>query len=126
MAADLAHLLDVPLVYFMGTRPNWYRPEYPVYVAEDHPEQRTVLLTFGKMRGPYDEREPVHIDDVNERRYVVRQITSASIRPDSGEPCFPPTATVALSAGSTRFGCSMPPISSVTQRKEANPSCATG
>ena len=69
-----AHLLDVPLVYFMGTRPNWYRPEYPVYVEENHPEQRTVLLTFGKMRGPYDEREPVHIDDVNERRYAVRQV----------------------------------------------------
>ena len=26
------------------------------------------------MRGPYDEREPVHIPDVIERRYVVREV----------------------------------------------------
>lgn len=69
-----AHDLDVPVVYFVGTRRNWYRPEYPTFVERDSPESRTVLLTFGKMRGPYDEREPAHIDDVIERRYVVRQV----------------------------------------------------
>ena len=30
-----AHALDVPLVYFVGTRPNWYRPEYPAFVEDD-------------------------------------------------------------------------------------------
>ncbi len=69
-----AHLLDVPIVYFVGTRPNWYRPIYPTFVERDEPDELRVLLTFGKMRGPYDEREPVHIDDEIERRYVVREV----------------------------------------------------
>jgi putative restriction endonuclease len=69
-----AHLLDVPIVYFVGTRPNHYQPVYPTYVAEDRPTELRVLLTFGKMRGPYDEREPVHIPDDIERRYVVREV----------------------------------------------------
>jgi putative restriction endonuclease len=69
-----AHLLDVPLVYFVGTRPNWYRPFYPTFVERDIPDELRVLLTFGRMRGPYDEREPVHIADVIERRYEVRLV----------------------------------------------------
>jgi len=69
-----AHLLDVPIVYFVGTRPNWYRPIYPTYVERDEPAALRVLLTFGKMRGAYDEREPVHISDETERRYVVREV----------------------------------------------------
>jgi putative restriction endonuclease len=69
-----AHQLQVPLVYFVGTRPNWYRPEYPAWVVEDDPGTRRVLVRFGKMRGPYDEREPVLIEDEIERRYVVRQV----------------------------------------------------
>ena len=64
----------MPLAYFVGTRPNWYRPIYPTYIEEDEPAELRVLLTFGKMRGPYDEREPVHIPDIIERRYVVREV----------------------------------------------------
>ena len=60
--------------YFVGTRLNWYRPIYPTYVEQDEPAELRVLLTFGKMRGPYDEREPVHIPDGIERRYVVREV----------------------------------------------------
>ncbi|TML73317.1 MAG: HNH endonuclease [Actinobacteria bacterium] len=66
-----AHVLDVPLVYFVGTRPNWYRPFYPTFVERDIPDELRVLLTFGRMRGSYDEREPVHITDAIERRYEV-------------------------------------------------------
>jgi putative restriction endonuclease len=69
-----AHALDVPLVYFIGTRPNWYRPEYPAFVEADYPTERSVLISFGEMRGPLDEREPVHIVDAIERRYVVRRV----------------------------------------------------
>jgi putative restriction endonuclease len=69
-----AHVLDVPLVYFIGTRKNRYRPEYPVFVERDYREERRVLLAFGRMRGAYDEREPVHIEDEIERRYVVHQV----------------------------------------------------
>ena len=69
-----AHVLGVPLVYFVGTRPNWYRPEYPAFVEADYPSERSVLISFGEMRGPFDEREPVHIEDAIERRYVVRQV----------------------------------------------------
>ena len=69
-----AHVLGVPLVYFVGTRPNWYRPEYPAFVEADYPAERSVLISFGEMRGHFDEREPVHIEDAIERRYVVRQV----------------------------------------------------
>ena len=69
-----AHQLDVPLVYFVGTGRNWYRPVYPTFVEEDMPERRAVLLTFGRMAGAYDEREPLHVVDTSERRYVVRQV----------------------------------------------------
>ena len=33
-----------------------------------------MLISFGEMRGPLDEREPVHIGDPIERRYVVRRV----------------------------------------------------
>jgi putative restriction endonuclease len=69
-----ARLLGVPLVYFVGTRPNWYRPEYPAFVEADYPSERSVLVSFGRMIGPYDEREPVRINDSIERRYVVRLV----------------------------------------------------
>jgi putative restriction endonuclease len=68
-----AHTLGVPLVYFIGTRPNWYR-EYPAYVESDNPAARAVLISFGEMRGPYEEREPVHLGDPIERRYKVREV----------------------------------------------------
>jgi putative restriction endonuclease len=69
-----ACLLRVPVVYFIGTRLNYYRPEYPAFIDDDDPAARRVRLTFGRMIGPYDEREPSYIDDVDERRYVVRQV----------------------------------------------------
>ena len=69
-----AHILRVPLVYFIGSRKGWYRPEYPAYIEDDSPAQRRVHVTFGKMRGSYDEREAVHIDDEIERRYVLREV----------------------------------------------------
>ena len=69
-----AHLLGVPLVYFIGTRPNWYRAEYPAFVEHDFPPERSVLISFGEMRGPFDEREAAHIADPIERRYVVRRV----------------------------------------------------
>ena len=69
-----AYAMQVPLVYFIGTRVGWYRPEYPAWIAADDPVLRQVLVTFGKMRGPYDEREPVLITDEIERRHVVRQV----------------------------------------------------
>jgi putative restriction endonuclease len=68
------HALGVPLVYFVGTRPHWYRPEYPVFVEEDRPDERSVLISFGQMRGPYDEREPFRFADPIERRYRVREV----------------------------------------------------
>jgi len=70
-----AHILRAPLVYFIGSRRNWYRPEYPVFVEEDYPGARSVLLSFGEMRGPYDEREPVHLDNAIERRYKLREVS---------------------------------------------------
>jgi putative restriction endonuclease len=69
-----AHALGVPLVYFIGTRPNRYRAEYPVFVEEDVTEERSVLLSFGRMGGAFDEREPLRLVDPIERRYRVREV----------------------------------------------------
>jgi putative restriction endonuclease len=69
-----AHQLQVPIVYFEGTRPGYYRPEWPVFITADDPITRFVLLSRGKMIGPYDEREAVLPDDAIERRYETRQM----------------------------------------------------
>jgi len=68
-----AHELAAPIVYFVGTRPGWYRPTYPCYVLADLRAERRVLLTPGRMAGPLDEREPFPVEDDLERRYVVRE-----------------------------------------------------
>lgn len=72
-AVRAARDLQVPIVYFVGTRPGWYRPEWPMYVTADDPVARVVTLTSGRMVGPYDEREPVLPADPIERRYAVRE-----------------------------------------------------
>ena len=58
-ALRAAFELQVPLVYFVGTRPGWYKPFYPCYVVADDPVAREVLVTKGAMEGPMDDREPV-------------------------------------------------------------------
>src|SRR5437763_197991 len=72
-ALRAAHELQVPLVYFIGTRPGWYKPVFPVYVREDRPAERMVLVTPGALLGPVDEPEPVQLEEEIERRYAVRQ-----------------------------------------------------
>ena len=72
-ALRAAFELQAPLVYFVGTRPGWYRPEWPIFVTADDPVARSVTLTTGRMVGPYDEREPILPNDPIERRYAVRE-----------------------------------------------------
>jgi len=66
--------LGVPIAYFVGTRPGWYKPFYPCFVVEDDPVARRVLVTKGAMVGALDEREPVLLEDPIERRYAVREM----------------------------------------------------
>jgi putative restriction endonuclease len=73
-ALRAAFELAVPVVYFVGTRPGWYKPFYPCYVVADNPAARHVLVTKGEMAGPLDDREPVLLDDPIERRYAVREM----------------------------------------------------
>lgn len=72
-ALRAAHELRVPLVYYIGTRPGWYKPVFPVYVSADDPTRRMVTVTPGALRGPVDEPAPVPLEDPLERRYAVRQ-----------------------------------------------------
>ena len=72
-ALRAAYAHAVPLVYFLATRPHWYRPVYPVFVVADDPSTRRVLVTPGRMVGPVDERDPTLLDDPLERRYAVRE-----------------------------------------------------
>ena len=68
-----AHVLQVPIVYFVATRPGRYKALYPCFVTEDDPIARRVLLTPGRMIGPLDEREPDLPKDPLERKYAVRE-----------------------------------------------------
>jgi putative restriction endonuclease len=72
-ALRAAHDLHVPIVYFIGTRPGWYKPLFPCFVRADDPVARRVTVAPGALRGPIDEPEPVAIDDPIERRYAVRE-----------------------------------------------------
>ena len=72
-ALRAAHELQVPIVYFIGTRPGWYKPVFPCYVREDDPAARMVVVAPGDLIGPIDDPAPIPIDDPLERRYAVRQ-----------------------------------------------------
>lgn len=71
-ALRAAHDLLVPLVYFIGTRPGWYKPVFPCFVTGNDPARGMVTVTPGGLRGPIDEPEPVLLEDPIERRYAVR------------------------------------------------------
>jgi putative restriction endonuclease len=66
--------LAAPLTYYVATRPGWYKPLYPCFVVADDPVSRTVIVQPGRMVGPFDEREPILLDDPVERAYVVREV----------------------------------------------------
>ena len=68
-----AYVLQVPLIYFVATRPGWYRPLYPSYITADDPAHQRVLVSPGRMVGPLDEPEPVPLENEIERRYAVRE-----------------------------------------------------
>ena len=72
-ALRAAHDLQVPVVYFIGTRAGWYKPIFPCFVRKDDPAARMVLVAPGTLRGPVDEPEPVPLEDPIERRYAVRE-----------------------------------------------------
>jgi putative restriction endonuclease len=72
-ALRYAYSQRTPIVYFIATRPNWYRPLYPCYVIEENLAARRVLVAPGRMKGPLDERDPVLLEDPIERRYGVRE-----------------------------------------------------
>jgi putative restriction endonuclease len=94
-ALRAAFTLQVPIIHFVSTRPNYYKPIYPCYAVEDDPVEGRVLVSPGKMVGPVDEREPVVIDDPIEREYVFRETRvrvhqsrfRARVVPAYGERC---------------------------------------
>jgi putative restriction endonuclease len=68
-----AYELQVPIVYFIGTRPGWYKPVFPCYVRSDDPVARSVVVTPGTFVGPVDEPAPTPLENPIDRRYAVRQ-----------------------------------------------------
>ncbi len=125
MSLRQAHDLQTPLVYFVGSRRNWYRPEYPVFVERDFPEERSVLLTFGAMRGPMDEREPEKIDDPIEKRYVVREVKRRLHQAQFRGAVLDAYARGARSAACERQAFSTRHTSPQTRARPATRSCRT-
>ena len=115
-----AHLLEVPIVYFVGSRPNHYQPIYPTYIERDEPEHLRVLLTFGKMRGSYDEREPSQIPDEIERRYVVREVKQRIHQAQFRGAVLPAYRDRCAICRLEKCDCSMRPTSSEMPRKPEN------
>jgi putative restriction endonuclease len=72
-ALRAANDLGVPIVYFVATRPGWYKPLYPCYVVRDEHAARAVLVSPGRMVGPLDDRDPEPVLDPIERKYTVRE-----------------------------------------------------
>jgi putative restriction endonuclease len=72
-ALRAAYVEGAPLVYFVATRPGFYKPVYPVYVIADDAASRRVLVSPGRMIGPVDELDPAPVEDPIERRYAVRE-----------------------------------------------------
>lgn len=91
--------IQAPIVYFVGTRPGWYRPIYPCFVAQDDIVSRRVVLAIGAMIGPIDEQEPLPMEDPIERRYAVRRPGYGCTRPASVVACCLRTGASARSAG---------------------------
>jgi putative restriction endonuclease len=73
-ALRTAHVLRVPLAYFVATRPGWFDPVFPAFVTDDDPAAREVLIRVGELAGPLDEPRPVLVDDPIARRYTFRQV----------------------------------------------------
>lgn len=95
-----AHAMRVPIVYFVGTRPGWYKPLFPCFVLEDDPAAQMVLVSPGAMIGPMDEPQPVALEDSIERAgtpYARR--ASGSTRRASADGCYPRMRASARSAG---------------------------
>jgi hypothetical protein len=59
-----AFTLQTPLVYFVATRPGWYKPLYPCYVVNDDPGTRRVLVAPGewpaRLTNVRLSRQPIH------------------------------------------------------------------
>src|SRR5204863_1987900 len=72
-ALRAAYELQVPIVYFIGTLPSWYKPVFPCYVRSDDPVARSVVVAPGTFVGPVDEPAPTPLEDLDERRYAMRQ-----------------------------------------------------
>jgi putative restriction endonuclease len=94
-ALRAAFALNAPIVHFVSTRPNYYKPLYPCFVVADDPVAGQVLVSPGKMVGPFDEREAIPLDDPIERQYVFRETRvrvhqarfRARVVPAYGERC---------------------------------------
>jgi putative restriction endonuclease len=71
-ALSAAHLLQVPIVYFVGVQPGHYQAMYPCFVADDLRTERRVLLSVGHLdKAP----ETLAVPPENElvRRYTTRE-----------------------------------------------------
>jgi hypothetical protein len=101
-----AHALDAPLVYFIGTRPNWYRPEYPAFVEDDRPEERSVLISFGNMAGPTTSDAPCTCVTRSSAATSRGWSSNDCTRRSSGEPSCSRTGIGAPSAAFASCDCS--------------------
>ena len=89
-ALRAANALQTPIVYFVGTRPGWYRPDLARLRHGRRPRRAArVRLTPGRMIGPYDEREPVLPDDRSSGATPCARRVSACTRRASAAGCCP-------------------------------------
>ena len=71
-ALRAAHELRTPLIYFMGVEPSRYFPIAPVFVAENDPGEKAVLLQIGVPLVDVQPGGPV--SPVDARSYALRMV----------------------------------------------------
>lgn len=71
-ALRAAHHFQSPLIYFVGIAPSQYMVIAPVFVAEDRPEERMVVLEVGVPLADTQPGGPVTTPDA--RQYALREV----------------------------------------------------
>lgn len=66
-----AHRTGAPIIYLVGTRPNYFIPHFPVYVHTDDPVERNVYLDLSQTLRLFADPVELGVDD---RRYVAREV----------------------------------------------------
>ena len=110
---------QAPIVYFVGTRPGWYRPVYPVFVTHDDPVAGHVVISPGARSAHSTTASQFCSKAWSSAVMRSARFERGFIRRVFGASSFRRIATAAPSVGSRRCASLMRPTSSETSNGKA-------